>query len=254
MIVTGGSGGIGTAIVDSFLADGCHVVDIDIRPPRERGSYDGRLDHVEADLTDVASAEAGFAAADGLFESRSPEVLVCCAAISKAHHALDVAIEDFDRILAVNVRGTFLACQLAGRRMRDGGAGGHIVVITSVADAVAFAGEPVYGITKGAQWSLVQALAIELAPWGIAVNAVAPFAIEVQSYGMASTRDVHDAKAQMLARTPAGRLGYPGEVASAVQFLAQASWVTGQRLVVDGGYLATGVAYPASYAGTRAAV
>ena len=244
VVVTGGSGGIGSAIVSSFLEEGAHVVNLDLRtaePSTERG----RLETVVVDLGDAEGVRAAFATVDESFGGAAPDTLVCCASISKEHDALDVDLDDFDRIIDVNVRGTFLVCQETGRRMRDAGRGGHIVVITSICDSVAWAGEPVYTISKGAQWSLVQSLAIELAPHGIAVNAVAPFAIEVASAGMASTRANDGVRAGMLARTPTGRFGRPEEIAEAVRYLARAGWVTGQRVVVDGGFLATGLAYPA---------
>lgn len=243
VVVTGGSGGIGQRVVDAFLADGCHVVDLDLRARTAGTPAAGRLDTIEVDVSDAAALAAAFARLDEVFAGRPPEVLVCCASIAKVHAFLDVELADLDRMLAVNVRGTFLVCQQAARRMRDGGGGGHIVVITSICDSVGWAREPVYGLTKSAQLGIVRSLAVELAPYGIAVNAVAPAAVEVESVGMAATRDAGDGRAQMLRRTPAGRLAAPEDVVAAIRFLASSSYVTGERLVVDGGFLATGMAY-----------
>jgi len=243
VVVTGGSGGIGSAVVQSFLAEGDHVVNLDLREATEHELGVGRLDTVRVDLSDAPAVRGAFSHIDELLDGQSPDILVCCASISQLHHFLEVEDDDLDRIVAVNIRGTFIACQEVGRRMRTAGNGGHIVVITSICDTVAWAGEPVYTITKGAQWSLVQTLAVELAHDGIAVNAVSPFAIEVPSGGMAPTRDATGARRQMLQRTPAGRFGKPAEVAEAVTFLSESTWITGQRIVVDGGFLATGFAY-----------
>ena len=144
-------------------------------------------------------------------------------------------------MLGVNVRGTFLACQAAARRMKAAGCG-RIVVITSVAAEQAWAGEMVYCATKAAQRSLVQGMAIELAPFGILVKAVSPGIVEHRSAGMARTRDDPEARRHDLGRTPMGRFNSPQEVAAVGRFLAQAEGITGQTLRVDNGFRAAGLA------------
>ena len=121
--------------------------------------------------------------------------------------------------------------------------GGRIVVITSVAAEQGWAGETVYCATKAAQRALVQGMAVELAPFGILVNAVAPGIVEHRSTAMARTRDDPEVLRHDLERTPLGRFNTPEEVAAAVRFLATAEGITGQTIHVDNGFLATGLGY-----------
>lgn len=239
IVVTGGSGGIGSVICRRFLGEGDRVVNLD-REPFPGGDPAG-LVTLGCDLADPASIASAFAAADVAHDTAPLAVLVCCAAMSRAAPFLDVPIADLEQMLAVNVRGTFLCGQEAGRRMRDRG-GGHIVIITSIAGAQAWAQESVYCLTKAAQASLVQAMAIELAPFGILVNAVAPGIIEVESKGMAGTRQGEVLRHE-LERFPLGRFGRPEEIADAVHHLTHVTWMTGQTIYADGGFLATGLAY-----------
>jgi NAD(P)-dependent dehydrogenase (short-subunit alcohol dehydrogenase family) len=136
--------------------------------------------------------------------------------------------------------------------MRGAGrGGGHIVVVTSVAAEQAWAGETVYCATKAAQRALVQGMAVELAPFGILVNALGPGIVEHASAGMARTRDDGEVLRHDLDRTPLGRFGSPEEMAEAAWFLAHATWMTGQTVYVDGGFLAAGLAY---FGGAKAAL
>ena len=110
-----------------------------------------------------------FDAVDQAFGGAAPDALVCCAAISKAAPFFELQADSFKQMLDVNVVGTTLVCQAAARRMAKAGAG-RIVVITSVAAAQGWAGELAYCVTKGAQSSLIQSLAVELAPYGVLVK------------------------------------------------------------------------------------
>ena len=243
VVVTGASGGIGRVIAAAFTSQGATVVNLDLQPDDAARALCGHgLRTIRTDLGDPAAIEAAFTAVDGLFAGEAPKLLVCCAAFSAANHFLDVPAVEIDRMFAVNVRGTFLACQAAARRMKAAG-GGRIVVITSVAAEQAWAGEMVYCATKAAQRSLVQGMAIELAPFGILVNAIAPGIVEHRSASMARTRDDPQVQRHDLERTPLGRFNTPEEVAAAVCFLAQAEGITGQTLRVDNGFMAAGLAY-----------
>lgn len=240
VVITGGSGGIGRSVVARFLATGDRVVNLD-RAPMEETAASERLLTVAVDLADPASIATAFATAEAAFGGGPLDVLVCCAAISKADPFLSVAAADLDAMLAVNVRGTFLCGQEAGRRMRAAGRG-HIVVVTSIAAAQAWAKESVYCLTKAAQASLVQSMAIELAPFGIHVNGVAPGIIDVRSKGMAGTRAGEILRHEM-ERFPLGRFGAPEEIAEAIEWLTRGTWMTGQTVTVDGGFMASGLTY-----------
>lgn len=239
IVITGGSGGIGSAICRKFLSTGDRVVNLD-REPFAGGDPAG-LVTMACDMADPASIERAFAAADAAHGGSSIDALVCCAAMSRAAHFLDVPLADLEQMLGVNVRGTFLCGQEAGRRMRARRQG-HIVVITSIAGEQAWAQESVYCLTKAAQASLVQGMAIELAPFGILVNAVAPGIIDVRSKGMAGSR-VGEVYRHEMERFPLGRFGAPEEIAEAVHHLTSVTWMTGQTIYADGGFLATGLAY-----------
>lgn len=243
VLITGASSGLGQACAVAFCADGAEVIGLDRSPGVATAALAGpRFRGVVADLADAAQIEAAFDQVDAIWQGRSPELFVACASISRSGHYLDTPVADIDAQLAVNVRGMMLCGQQAGRRMKAAG-GGRIVHITSVAASTAWATEPVYCVTKGAQASLTQAMAIELAPFNIQVNAIAPGPLEVNSVSMVGTRADPEVLRHDLERTPMGRFGRPEDIVRAVRFLAQATWMTGQTVVVDGGMLATGLAY-----------
>ena len=243
VVVTGASGGIGRAIAKRFCDEGATVVNLDRADDAAARALCGeRLVSIAADLSEETAVHNAFTEIDGLFAGEAPELLVCCAAVSSAAPFLDIAVGDFDRMMSVNVRGTFLVAQAVARRMRRAG-GGHIVIITSVAAEQAWAGEAVYCATKAAQRALMQAMAIELAPFNIKVNAVGPGIVDHASASMARTRDEGGVAQHDLDRTPLGRFGAPEEIAEAVHFLGLSKWMTGQTVYVDGGFLAAGLAY-----------
>jgi NAD(P)-dependent dehydrogenase (short-subunit alcohol dehydrogenase family) len=153
---------------------------------------------------------------------------------------LTVDPDEIESLWRTNVLGTALVAQQAGRRMVAAGRG-HIVIVTSIAAAQAWAQEAFYGVTKAAQTALMQALAVELGPHGVRVNAVGPGAVVVESRNMVATRDDAGVLERIIARTPGGRLADPAEIAEAVCFLTRAGWVNGQTLFVDGGFLAAGM-------------
>lgn len=244
VLITGSSSGVGQACAVAFCADGANVIGIDRTSGDNTEAMAGSaFRNVVADLADPAQIEAAFSEVDSHWNGQAPEVFVACAAMSRAAKFLDASLADIDAMLAINVRGMVLCGQHVARRMKAAG-GGRIVHITSVAAVTAWAIEPIYCVTKGAQASLTQAMAIELAPFGILVNAVGPGPLEAaKNSSMVSTRNDPHVLLHDLDRMPLRCFGKVDDIVRAVKFLSQATWMTGQTVYVDGGMLATGLAY-----------
>ena len=242
IVITGASSGIGQGIAAHLSRPGNTIVNIDLA---DGGTTErlcqGPVHTVRADTGDAEAISSAFADIDQLLGG-PPDLLVCCAALSRANSLLEVPLDELDLLLRVNVRGTFLACQQAGRRMRTASRG-RIIVITSICALQGWARESVYCMTKAAQQSLVQSMAVELAPFGILVNGVAPGLIEKTGDSMAKTRTDPEVYRHDLERTSLGRFGTVEEVAEAVAYLTTVTWTTGQTLVLDGGFMATGLGY-----------
>ncbi len=224
-LVTGGASGIGAAIAGRLRDEGAVVVTADIAPGAD----------VRLDVADPASC------AEAVAETVRRHGRIDCMANSAGIGAdvpfLDTTVEQFDRIIAVNLRGTFLIGQAAARAMR---AGGSIVNIASISGMRGSTGRSAYGPSKGGIVNLTQVMACELAELGIRVNAVAPGPVETPL-----TAQLHDAaaRASYLRLIPMARYGTPEEMAASVAFLCSddAGYITGHTLPVEGGFLAGGM-------------
>ena len=236
-IVTGGSRGIGAAIVRRLAAEGADVVftyaasaDAATAVVDEIEAAGGHASALRADSADVAQLQEAIRI--GVERLGGLDILVNNAGIL-LHGMVDaVSLADFERMFAVNVRAVFVAAQAAVAHL---GSGGRIVTVGSVvADRTGFPGASVYSMTKGAVAALTRGLARDLGPRGITVNTVEPGPTDTD---MNATPGLLDRLAPMMAL---GRVGQDVEVANLVAWLAgpESSYVTGSALTVDGGYLA----------------
>ena len=241
-IVTGSSQGIGQAIAERLAKDGANVV-IDYHR-HDQGAEQtrnlvetagGRALIVKADLSSVSAID--FLVGQALKTFGTVDILVNNAGIEKHADFREVTERDFDAVMNVNLKAAFFATQFVVRHLVETKKPGKIINISSVHEELPFPHFASYCMSKGGMKMMTRDLAIELAPFNIHVNSIAPGAIETPI----NTALLHDpAKlSSLMANIPLKRLGQPGDVAEAVAFLAsdKAAYITGTTLFVDGGLL-----------------
>lgn len=236
VVVTGGSRGIGAAVVRRFCDDGATVVVLDRDEPAEAhvGVDYRRVDVAEAEA--VTQAFAAIGAAHGRVD-----VLINNAGINRIAPVARLADEDWDAVLATNLRGPFLCMKAASGLLPTGAA---IVNVASTAALLGIGGRGAYTAAKAGLVGLTRVVALEFAPRQVRVNSIAPGSVRT-ALVEAAIAGGHISESQLRSRIPLGRLGTVDEIAGTAAFLAgeAASYVTGQVLVVDGGWTIQGVPY-----------
>jgi NAD(P)-dependent dehydrogenase (short-subunit alcohol dehydrogenase family) len=238
-LVTGAGRGIGRDLARALAACGATVL-AGVRDPEAAGVAwtardGGRVEPLRLDVTQVAGIRAAVDGAVGTYGRI--DILVNNAGLGANHDALDVTEADWDEMMAVNLKGLFFVSQAVGRHMVDRGYG-RIVNLSSQAGLVGIRRHVVYSASKGGVNLVTKVLALEWAPHGVTVNAIAP--TWIYTPGTAERLDDPTFLAGVLARLPIGRVGTTADVAAAVVFLASraSGLVTGAILPVDGGWTA----------------
>lgn len=241
-VVTGGGGGLGRGVAVALAVAGAVVVVV------------GR-DRARLEDTCAAAAAAGALAVPHVADVTSPgafesaldaaaaradriDVLVNCAGIQLRKPALDVTPDDWDEMIDTNLKAVFFCCQAAARRMGD--AGGSIINVTSLTEFIGIPTLSIYGACKGGVAQMTRAMAVEWAARGVRVNAVAPGRIRTPMTEQLFQDD--ETRESFLRLIPMARLGRASDIGNAAVFLASdaSSYITGQTVVVDGGWMAAG--------------
>jgi 2-dehydropantoate 2-reductase len=239
-LITGAGGRIGARTAAALAGEGAGVVAVDLSLEAAQSIADrvaaggGAALALETDVSDPDAVERTIAEAEGALGL--PDILVNCAGIFPNRPLLEMDLEEWDRVFAVNVRGTMLLGKALASRWVASGVKGSIVNLSSIAAASARAGASHYAASKAAVSMLTQVMAIELGPHGIRVNAVAPGlivdrVIERREPGLMEYVNLS------LEATPLGRTGSPDDIAEAIVFLAseRSAWTSGAILEVTGG-------------------
>jgi 3-oxoacyl-[acyl-carrier protein] reductase len=229
-IVTGAARGIGEAIARRLHADGYQVALTDIdRAGAERVAEELGAQAFEHDVRELASWEGLLGQLDDV------HALVNNAARTEFRSFWEIDVDEWDDVLATNLRGTYLGCRVVGAVLRERGSGRIVNLASDAGQAASGASGVHYAASKAGVVAVTRRAATELAPHGVTVNAIAPAAID----GPLAQSVLRDRLNEKLAAIPVGRLGRPEEVAALVSFLASddAGYITGATLDINGGVL-----------------
>ena len=239
MLITGAAGGIGRAAVGHFSRKGWQVIGVDRAPYGEGFPSNGLF--IQSDIARPESMEAIFDQVKDF--TPALDALVNNAALQIAKPFMETTVEEWDQVMASNLRAVFLAVKSAYPLLVAAGAGA-IVNVSSVHAVATSANIAAYAASKGGLLALTRALAIEFAPDHVRVNAILPGAVDTGmlrdglSRGHAGSGSLEERLDNLARKTVIGRVGTPEEIAHAIYFLAdigQSSFMTGQALIVDGG-------------------
>jgi 2-deoxy-D-gluconate 3-dehydrogenase len=250
-VVTGGAVGIGYGIAYRLAEAGANVIVADRDGAAAESAAKQLREHgytAAATATDVADEDSVAHMIDTTVDTYGGvDILVNNAGIYPNVLVMNMTANDFDRVVGVNLRGVFLCTRIAAKQMIEQGRGGRIINVTSI-DALhpSSVGLAHYDASKHGVWGFTKNVAIELAPHGIWVNAIAPGAIATPGVAAAQSGselpadvDMHQLIEAFLVRIPMKRMGEPDDIGRAALFLASdlSSYLTGTQIVVDGGVL-----------------
>jgi len=239
VLITGAAGGIGRASVKLFTDYGWQVIGVDRNP--FGSDFPGKGLFIQSDISHPEELAAIFDKSQSF--SPTLDALVNNAAMQIAKPLLDTSIEEWDAVIASNLRSAFLGVKLAHPLMKAAG-GGAVVNVSSVHAVQTSANISAYAASKGGLLALTRAMAIEFAADNIRVNAILPGAVDTPMLraglgrGHVSGGDIQTRLDNLARKTVNGRVGKPEEIAHAIYFLAdetQSSFMTGQAMIVDGG-------------------
>ena len=248
-LITGAAGGIGLGCAEAFAEEGCDLVLLDLDEAKvaavaaDLAGRSGRTVHALAcDLADAEAARMAVIRAAALLGRI--DVLVNNAGVLAAGDILDASLEDFDRVLAVNLRAPFVVGQTVARHMVDARIKGSIINMSSINAVLAIPNQIAYVTSKGGLSQMTKAMALALAPHGVRVNAIGPGTVVTDI--LKGVMQDEAARRRVLQRTPLGRFGEPEEIGRVAVFLAceDSSYMTGQTLYPDGGRLALNYTVP----------
>ena len=236
-LVVGAGSGIGEASAHGLAAFGARVVCADMNgeaadaTAREIRSREGKADALELDMTDPESVQS---AVDSV---GTPDVLVSTPSVNVRKPVLEITDEEFERIVEVNLKGTFRLVRDFGRGMAERGSG-SIIAFSSIRGQIVEPGQGIYAATKSGTVQMLRALASEIGPQGVRVNAIAPGVVETPL--TAQIKDSPDWYDSYAAKSILGRWAQPHEMVGMVVYLASeaSSYVTGGFMLVDGGWTA----------------
>lgn len=239
VLITGAAGGIGRATVHYFAQHGWKVIGVDRAGFGESFPENGYF--IQADISEGKEIEKIYSKVKSF--TSTLDAVVNNAAVQISKPIVDTTVEEWDLVMASNLRSVFLGVKLAHPLLKIGG-GGAVVNVSSVHAVATSANIAAYAASKGGLLALTRAMAIEFAPDNIRVNAILPGAVDTPmlraglNRGHVGSGTMLDRLENLARKTVNGRVGQPQEIASAIYFLAdsnQSSFMTGQALVVDGG-------------------
>jgi glucose 1-dehydrogenase len=239
LLITGAAGGIGRASVALFSEKGWRVIGVDRNEFGDGFPHNGLF--IRSDISRPEDMEAIFEQAKSFTDTL--DAVVNNAALQVAKPLVETTVEEWDAVMAANLRSVFLGVKLAYPLLKEGN-GGAIVNVSSVHAVQTSANIAAYAASKGGLLALTRAMAIEFAPDNIRVNAILPGAVDTPMLraglgrGHVGSGDIQERLDNLARKTVSGKVGKPEEIAHAIYFLAdgeQSSFMTGQAMIVDGG-------------------